>query len=105
MTNVNLRPASGRHQREQNWKQHLDRAVFDSSSSSDGNREVATDDSLASDAAKAMAAAWQAGQRLDVEEVLKAHPQLAATPRTALRLISEELYLRRESGEPAELEE
>lgn len=52
-----------------------------------------------------MAEAWRGGHRLNVEEVLKAHPSLAAQPRTALRLISEELYLRRESGQPAAIEE
>jgi serine/threonine protein kinase/TolA-binding protein len=83
----------------------LNAALFDSSSSSDGNGEAAAGDARASEAARAMAAAWHSGQRPGVEEVLEAHPELAATPRTALRLISEELYLRRESGEPVPLNE
>ncbi|HEV3023181.1 MAG TPA: hypothetical protein VGX76_11970, partial [Pirellulales bacterium] len=74
------------------------------SSSSESHREAPSDDALASDAAKVMADAWHDGRPVGVEEVLKAHPSLAATPRTALRLISEELYLRRESGQPADFE-
>lgn len=52
-----------------------------------------------------MAAAWQGGERPGVEEILASHPALASQPRAVLRLISEELFLRQESGEPAELEQ
>jgi serine/threonine protein kinase len=82
----------------------LNAAVSDSSSS-DSQREALSDDALASEAARAMADAWHEGRRVVVEEVLKAHPSLATTPRTALRLISEELYLRRETGQSADITE
>lgn len=70
----------------------------DSSASRAAGREFA-DEGLASDAARAMADAWQNGQRIRVEQVLEQHPGLATAPRAVLRLISEELFLRREAGE------
>lgn len=60
-------------------------------------------ESLASDVARSMAAAWREGERLSVEQALVRRPDLAATPKAVLRLISEELLLRREAGERIEM--
>lgn len=62
-------------------------------------------DLQASDAARAMATAWQSGDRLSVEEVLEQHRDLATSPKAVLRLISEELFLRREAGERIEVQD
>lgn len=59
----------------------------------------------ASEVAVAMAAAWHSGRRVSVEDMLREHPVLASAPRAVLRLISEELFLRRESGEPTQIDE
>ncbi|MGH7140843.1 MAG: serine/threonine-protein kinase, partial [Pirellulales bacterium] len=40
-----------------------------------------------------------------MEQVLRQHPELAAAPRAVLRLISEELFLRREAGERLEVQD
>lgn len=55
--------------------------------------------SPASEAARQLAAAWRDGRRLSVEDLLVRNPPLAASPKAALRLISEELLLRHEAGE------
>ncbi len=60
---------------------------------------------LASEAARALAMAWQTGDRLTVEDMLVRHPDLAAAPQAVLRLISEELLLRREAGERIQMHE
>ena len=44
-----------------------------------------------------MAAAWARGERIDVEEILKQHPDLKTEH--AVRLVYEDLCLRREAGE------
>ena len=52
--------------------------------------------------ARAMASAWQRGERPVAEEVISRHPKLAARPEAAVRLIYEEMILRREHGEGAD---
>ncbi len=48
---------------------------------------------------------WRAGERPAVEEYLDLHPGLRARPEAAVELIYEELCLRREFGEDADLSE
>lgn len=60
---------------------------------------------LASDVARAMATAWKNDNRLCAEDVLAQHPELAVSPRAVLRLISEELLLRRDSGERLQMQD
>jgi serine/threonine protein kinase/TolA-binding protein len=50
-----------------------------------------------------MAADWQQGRRPSVEELLERYPAVASSPGGVLRLISEELCLRREAGEEVDL--
>jgi serine/threonine protein kinase/tetratricopeptide (TPR) repeat protein len=47
-----------------------------------------------------MAAAWQHGQGPPAEEFLTRHPELGDHPEAAVRLIYEEVCLRREAGQP-----
>jgi serine/threonine protein kinase/Flp pilus assembly protein TadD len=49
--------------------------------------------------ARAMASAWHRGERPVAEEVLSRHPEVAGCPEAAVRLIYEEILLRREHGE------
>jgi serine/threonine protein kinase len=79
-------------------------AVSDASSSGRSSARPA-DEALASEAAQAMALAWQTGQRPGVEDLLAQFPALASAPRAVLRLISEELFLRREAGEAVEFDD
>src|SRR5689334_751384 len=46
---------------------------------------------------QAMAAAWARGERIDAEEILEQHPDLQTEH--AVRLVYEDLCLRREAGE------
>ncbi len=54
---------------------------------------------LAARLAEEMTAAWRRGERPLVEEILSAHPDLAARPEVVLRLICEEVCLRQEARE------
>src|SRR5687768_12287608 len=53
---------------------------------------------LAEQLACDLAAAWRAGRRLAVEELLEANPQVRDDPHAAVRLIYEEICLRQELG-------
>jgi eukaryotic-like serine/threonine-protein kinase len=75
------------------------------SSVSESSPSSSSSETLASEMARAMVAAWHSGRRVGVEDMLRGNPALASTPRAVLRLISEELFLRRESGEPTQIEE
>ncbi len=62
-------------------------------------------EALAATLAEAMASAWARGERTTAEALLEAHPEVADRPEAAVRLIYEEILLRRELGdEPAEAE-
>jgi hypothetical protein len=49
--------------------------------------------------AENMAERWRKGDRPLAEEYLDRHPQLSNLPEAALQLVSEEIYLRQESGQ------
>ena len=53
-------------------------------------------DTLADSLAQSLALAWQRGERPLVEDLFSRHPRLADNPETAVRLIYEEITLRRE---------
>ncbi len=62
-------------------------------------------EALAANLADAMVAAWARGERTTAEALLAAHPEVADRPEAAVRLIYEEILLRRDLGdEPAEAE-
>ncbi|HET6884220.1 MAG TPA: serine/threonine-protein kinase [Pirellulales bacterium] len=79
--------------------------ITESSSSSRRSSARPADEALGSEAARAMALAWQNGRRPGVEDLLVQFPALASAPRAMLRLISEELLLRRESGEDVDFDD
>src|SRR5262249_43175982 len=58
--------------------------------------------SLAAGLAAEMARRWRQGERPAAEELLAAHPHLAADADAVVRLVYEELCLRQELGEPAD---
>lgn len=63
-------------------------------------------EALAAALADAMASAWGRGERVRAEDLMAAHPEVAGCPEAAVRLIYEEVLLRRELGDepsPAEL--
>ncbi len=55
-------------------------------------------ESLVEDLAAEMAAAWQRGERPGAEAFLARHPEIAACPEAAVRLVYEEVCLREEHG-------
>ena len=62
-------------------------------------------EALAGTLAEEMASSWARGERTRAEEILARHPEVAGCPEAAVRLIYEEVLLRREAGdEPGEAE-
>jgi serine/threonine protein kinase len=80
-----------------------------SASLDDRSREAESPaEALAATLADAMASAWERGERTRAEDLLARHPEVADCPEAAVRLIYEEVLLRRELGDepsPAELRE
>lgn len=63
------------------------------------------DEALPAGILEQMAAAWRDGQPSAAERILAEHPELAASPNLAVRVIFEEVCLREESGQTVDDEE
>src|ERR1700679_787062 len=90
-----------------------DSSVSNSCSTGNESPPISRGGSLTSDteggpvarAVEEFAAAWQRGERPTAETFLARHPRLAVHPEAAIRVIYEEICLRRSNGHDVRLSE